>query len=158
MVKFHNWCKQRLLGLAYFQACILLRRKVNHRSHIKSGLAEKEGRLESFNTGVSSYKDDKSDLRAPAAGDAMSREMRELSGYDSASKPSTTVPMMADTAVTGATERAPDTMTSGTVSGEAWERDRLTGASEGDLEARLAQSRGTYPGFEPASESGSVKK
>jgi hypothetical protein len=42
----------------------------------------------------------------------------------------------------GVAHAAPDTLTSGIVSGEAWERDSLTGKTEQQLEAQLLQSHG----------------
>lgn len=72
---------------------------------------------------------------APTMKDAATREMAAAAGFDTRGGESSELPVdMTKNLSYG--KPAPDTMLSSGVSGEAWERDALTGKSEAQLEGR----------------------
>ena len=79
---------------------------------------------------------------APTLDDPYTREKLSVAGYDSAGGPSSELNIVLSDHL-GA-RKAPDTLTSGTIGGEAWEVDPLTKYSEADMEAHIREdtSRG----------------
>lgn len=76
-----------------------------------------------------------SQLRAPSPSDPLTAEKRAMSGYDSHGGVSSELPVAMSHHL-GA-QAAPDTLTSGSVGGEAWDVDALTRLSEHQLEEHI---------------------
>lgn len=77
--------------------------------------------------------------RAPTMDEAYTREKAAEAGYDSHGGPSTALPVGMGDHLGAAPAR--NTASSGTVSGDAWDRDVITGASERETEAGIARGR-----------------
>jgi hypothetical protein len=77
--------------------------------------------------------------RAPSMEDAYTREKAAEVGYDSHGGASTALPVGMTEHLGAAPTR--NTASSGSVSGDAWDRDAVTGATEREVEAGIARGR-----------------